>query len=94
MPTKNAMQVYNQDQKLPKLFRTFNKRQYIELFIGLVTLFLRGIGGIFLIISLLDFYFFSAVLTVRNMNTGETFLMDKTEWQKYRKNYKQAKKSL
>lgn len=88
------MQVYDQDQKLPKLFRTFNKRQYIELFIGLVTLFLRGIGGIFLIISLLDFYFFSAVLTVRNMNTGETFLMDKTEWQKYRKNYKQAKKSL
>lgn len=86
------MQVYDQDQKLPKLFRTFNKRQYIELFIGLVTLFLRGIGGIFLIVSLLDLYFFSAVLTVRNMNTGETFLMDKIEWQKYRKNYKQSKK--
>ena len=87
------MQLYDHDQKLPKIFRTYNKRQYIELFIGLATLFLRGIGVVLLFVSLLDLYFFSAVLTVRNMDTGETFLMDKSEWQKYRKNYKQDKKN-
>lgn len=77
---------------MPKLFRAYGRRQYIELFIGLVTLFVRGIGVIFLIISLLDLYFFSNTLKVRNMDTGETFLMEKYEWQKYRQEYKKNKK--
>lgn len=91
LPTKKAIELYDQDGKLPKLFRTYNKRQYIELLVGLVTLFIRAIGGILLIVSLLDLYFFSATFNVRNMSTGETFIMEKYEWQKYRKEYKKQK---
>ncbi|WP_159102838.1 hypothetical protein, partial [Companilactobacillus paralimentarius] len=77
---KTIAELYDQDGKLPKLFRTYNKRQYIELFIGLATLMIRGVGILFLIASLLDLYAFSYVLNVRNLDTGKTFLMDKPEW--------------
>ena len=63
----------------------------IEVLIGLVTIFVRGIGGIFLIVSLLDLYAFSYTYKVRNMSTGETFLMDKPEWKKYRILVKKSK---
>ncbi|GEO63206.1 hypothetical protein LNA01_03890 [Companilactobacillus nantensis] len=56
--------------------------------IGLATLFFRGIGVLLLIASLMDLYFFSTVYKVRNMQTGETFLMERNEWTHYRKLYK------
>ncbi|GEO57049.1 hypothetical protein [Companilactobacillus bobalius] len=85
---KSTAELYDQDGKLPKLFRTYNKRQYFELFIGLATLMIRGVGILFLVASLLDLYVFSYVLNVRNLDTGKTFLMDKPEWKKYRQQYK------
>jgi len=92
LPKKTSREVCGQnDQDLPKLFRTYNKRQLIEVLIGLVTIFVRGIGGIFLIVSLLDLYAFSYTYKVRNMSTGETFLMDKPEWKKYRTLVKKSK---
>jgi len=92
LPKKTSREVCGQNiQDIPKLFRTYNKRQLFEVLIGLVTLFVRGIGGIILIASLLDLYVFSYVYKVRNMQTGETFLMDKPEWKKYRSLVKKTK---
>ncbi|WP_281176204.1 hypothetical protein [Companilactobacillus heilongjiangensis] len=39
----------------------------------------------------MDLYFFSTVYKVRNMQTGETFLMERNEWSHYRKLYKEQK---
>jgi len=91
LPTKNTRQLYDEKNQLPKLFRTYNRRQFFELVIGLITLMFRGIGIIFLIVSLLDLYFFSAIYKVRNMQTGETFKMERSEWSHYRKLYKEQK---
>jgi len=92
LPTKTAQELYNENSELPKLFKTFGKRQFIELFIGIVTIMIRTIGVIFLVISLLDLYVFSYTFKVRNMKTGETFLMSKPEWKKYREMVREQKK--
>ncbi|MFC6177062.1 hypothetical protein ACFQAV_09425 [Companilactobacillus huachuanensis] len=92
LPTKDSRELYDEKQKLPKLFRTYNRRQFFELLIGLATLVVRGIGILFLIASLMDLYFFSTVYKVRNMHTGETFLMERNEWSHYRKLYKEQNK--
>ncbi|AUI71278.1 hypothetical protein COSHB9_12830 [Companilactobacillus alimentarius] len=88
-PKKTVRDLYDQDGNLPKLFRTYNRRQLFELIIGLATVMLGGLGILFLILSLLDLYVFSYTLNIRNMSTGATVLMDKPEWQKYRQLYKQ-----
>jgi len=88
---KTAREVWNEDGTLPKLFRTYNKRQFIELLIGLVTLMIHGIGVLFLVASLVDLYLLSSVYKVRNMQTGESFLMEHGEWKKYRTDFKRTK---
>lgn len=89
LPTKKVRQLYDSNNDLPKLFRTYNRRQMIELLLGLVTLFFKGLGVLLLIVSLLDLYFFSGTYKVRDMQTGETFLMERSEWNHYRKLYKE-----
>jgi len=93
LPTKTAQELYNEDSDLPKLFKAYGNRQYIELFIGIVTIMVRGIGVIFLLASLLDLYMFSYTFKVRNMQTGKTFLMSKPEWKKYREMFKEQKQN-
>lgn len=75
----------------PRLVRVYNRRQIFEMIMGLALLMVRGIGIILLAVSLLDFYFFTYTCTVRNMKDGKTYLMDKSEWSKYRKLAKEQK---
>lgn len=88
-PKKTVTELYDEDGNLPKLFRAYGNRQIFEVVIGLATLMMRGLGLIFLVGSLLDLYFFSYTFKVRNMKTGSTYLMDKPEWKKYHKIYKE-----
>jgi len=92
LETITMEQLYQMDE-LPKLFRTYNKRQIIEMIVGLATFMIRGIGVIFLLVSLLDYAFFSYTYVVRNMKTGDSYSMDKAEWKRYRKAFKEQKES-
>lgn len=88
LDTITMKQLY-QYEKLPKLFRTYNRRQMFEMIAGLATIMFKGIGILILLASLLDLYFFSYTFTVRDMKTGESYLMSKPEWKEYRKVYKE-----
>jgi len=77
-------QLRDQNKTLPKLGRTFKKRQIIEIIIGALTIWIYGLGVIFWIGALLDLYVFSNVYKVVNSTNKETFFMTKSEWKKYK----------
>jgi len=83
LQASTLQQLRDQNKEIPILYRTFSTKQWILFLVGIITSWIFGLGLIFYIWLIVD-WFKTDTFRVVNKVSNDKFFMSRVEWKKYK----------